>query len=296
MRVFVVGAGGFIGRSVTKMLQDAGMQVQSWVHSRQGDLRPGCVPEDAHAVVNCAGVLGAENVGLRELERANTELPGLLADACARRNLHLIHLSTPGVVGLRPEASEGLPLAPWGDYERTKAEGETLLRAEMPSEKLSVLRPDFVYGPGDLHKLPLFHQVSRGWFPLVGRGGASVRPTFVSDVARAVVMALPGEKLSGGLFNIGGPDVVGVRQLVECIAQKLGIKVIKLPVPRSLLRICLHAGPLRPASLSGSRIRLFGEDHYVSTEKACDAGFTALTGIEEGIAKTVEWYRDRGYL
>jgi NADH dehydrogenase len=124
----------------------------------------------------------------------------------------------------------------------------------------------------------------------VGSEGALLRPTYVSDVARSVAESLPGGCLCGGLFNIGGPEVISVREMIGLIAGALGRRLLAIPVPRTVLRGCLHLGPLVPSSLSESRLRLFGEDHYVAVEKASTAGFEAEVAPVEGIAETVDWY------
>lgn len=296
MKVLVTGAGGFIGRRVRAMLRDLSHGVVDHVHSRDGELDEASLPSGLDAVVNCAGRLGGQGATPAEMRAANVALPARLARLCAARGTPMVHLSTPGVTGLLPEAGEDLPPAPWGEYERTKAEAEEVLQRTLPPKLLTVLRPDFVYGPGDTHKLALFRQVSRGWFPLVGEGDARLRPTYVSDVARSVAESLPGGRLAEGLYNIGGPEVVSVRELVGLIGGALGRRVLTLPIPRPLLRACLRLGPLRPPSLSESRLRLFGEDHYVTVEKASAAGFRPQVAPPEGIAATVDWYRRKRML
>jgi len=296
MKVLIVGAGGFIGRHVQAMLRDLSHGVVAHVHSRDGELDEGSLPSGLDAVVNCAGRLGGQGATPAEMREANVALPSRLGRLCASRGTPMVHLSTPGVTGLLPDAREDLPHSPWGEYERTKAEAEATLERMLSPKLLTVLRPDFVYGPGDTHKLAMFRQASRGWFPLVGRGRALLRPTYVSDVARAVAESLPGGRLAGSLYNIGGPEVVSVRDLVGLIGGALGRRVIALPVPGPLLRACLRMGPLRPSSISESRLRLFGEDHYVAVEKASAAGFRSQVAPSEGIPATVEWYRRRRML
>ncbi|OPL17836.1 MAG: hypothetical protein AVO35_08125 [Candidatus Aegiribacteria sp. MLS_C] len=298
MRIFVTGAGGFIGSRIASRLRNAGHEVVTHSRSLNGDLVPGSIPLDAEVIVNSAGRLGGRGVPLEEMEKSNAGIPAMIADHCGRTGARVIHLSTPGVTGLIPEASEDSPYAPWGDYERTKTLGERILLGEgsPDSEPVTVLRPDFVYGPGDRHKLPLFRKAAGGLFPLIGRRGARIRPTFVEDVCSAVEASLPGGRLSGGLYNIGGPDIVTVGDLALQAGECVGRRVLLLPVPRVALRLLLLLGPLCPPSLSQSRLRLLGEDHYVSIDRACAAGFQPEWPVPDGVAKTMEWYRNEGYL
>lgn len=243
-------------------------------------------------IVNCAGRLGIPGVDSDQLTKSNVILPLLLADICRTRQIHLIHLSTPGIAGLHADITEESPADPWGDYEKSKHQSEEALRKHFISKsgQLTILRPDFVYGPGDRHKLPFFKQVKKGYLPLIGLKGGRIRPTFVSDVCNAIENSMPGRCLNTGLFNIGGPEVVSIREFGALIAQIMGRKLIAIPLPRFLYALALNSGPFKPRSLSYSRLRLFSEDHYVSINKAAKAGFAPSISLSDGLQKTLEWY------
>jgi nucleoside-diphosphate-sugar epimerase len=294
MRVFVAGAGGFIGGAAAREIEARGHSVVRHEHSRDGGIDATSVPPGIEVVVNCAGRLGGSRVSIESLRWSNTALALSLGMACRDRAIPLVHISTPGVTGLVAEAREDMPLAPWGDYERTKAEAETGLARLLDGGLLTILRPDFVYGPEDMHKLTLFSQASRGWFPLVGGGRARLRPTYVSDAASAIAEALPGGLLAGGVYNIGGPAIVSVEDLVREAGMALGRRIVLLRIPRPVMAAALLLGPLRPASLSRGRIALFGKDHFVSTSKSSEAGFNPSVSLRDGIRETVSWYRAMG--
>lgn len=298
MRIWIAGAGGFIGNALCRYLSEAGHEVTGHSRSRDGDLLASYIPDDAEVLVNSIGRLGSPTVTLDELTQSNALVPSMLGTVAASRKIHLIHISTPGVTGLIKAADENTPYAPWGDYERSKASGENALRKHesLKREMLTILRPDFVYGPGDLHKLDLFRQVSRGWMPLVGLSGAALRPTYVTDVCRSVEASLPGGCLNGGVFNIGGPGIISVRGFSRLIARKIGRRLLLAPIPRLAYRIAMKIGPLRRAGLSESRIRLFGEDHHVSIERASAAGFNPEWDPESGVSSTVNWYLAQGFI
>ncbi len=298
MKVFVTGAGGFIGSRLVEFLEELGHEVAFHVRSESGDLTENSIPDDTRVVVNSAGRLGRKGVDLKELTLANASLPVMLADHCSRTGSHLIHLSTPGVTGLAVDGDEEMEYDPWGDYERTKAQGEQALltHSVLAEGLLTILRPDFVYGPGDLHKLPLFRHVAGGILPVIGREGARIRPTYRDDVCRAVEASLPGGILSGGLFNIAGSETVTVRELSQMIAAAIGRKVRILPLPKVVFRFALLLGPLCPSSLSESRLRLFGEDHFVSIKKVESVGFSPIWTLGEGLDATVSWYLRNGLI
>lgn len=292
MKVFLAGASGFIGSHVKRKLKEAGHHVISHSLSKDGILKG--VPEQAEAVVNCAGRLGGQDAEDQELEEANLLLPVRLAESCSLRDIPLVHLSTPGVCGLVPEGRETDPLAPEGSYESFKAEAEVRLAGILP--EVTILRPDFVFGPGDMHKFPMFRQVARGWFPLVGTGRARTRPTDVRDVADAVLQALPGGVLEGEIHNIGGPEVLSVAGVASAIARAMDRRLLRVPVPRVLYLLLLSLGPFRPGNLTRSRYRLFGSDRFTCIDKARSAGFEPRWSFRRTADDCVNWYRTKGLL
>ncbi len=292
MRIFLTGATGFIGVHIAGALTLEGHTVLSHGLSRNGPFKT--LPDDVDAVVNSAGRLGGENTAPEELEEANYALPVKLYRSCRERGLPLIHLSTPGVCGLSSGGRETDEYAPEGDYEETKARAERYLLQH--DDGVTILRPDFVFGGGDMHKYPLFRQVSRGWFPLVGSGKILTRPTDARDVASAVIASLPGGPLSGGVFNIAGGKVLSMADIVRTIASVMGRRVMLIHVPRMIFRVLLKLGPLRPGALSESRYRLFGTDRYSDTAKAEIAGFRPAHTFEETAREAIDWYRERGLL
>ncbi len=294
LRVLVTGAGGFIGAAVAEHLAEKGFDVL--LHRGRADGRVE-VPREAGAVVNAAGRLASGTVTEREAEEANAELPESLGRSCAEVGIPLVHLSTPGVCGLTAGSREDSPISPEGLYEKTKAEGERRLRAlDLPPGGLTILRPDFVFGPGDRHKLALFRQAARGWFPVVGREGPKTRPTHVKDVCRAVEASLPGGVLAGGLYHIGGPEVLTMARVARTAGKAAGVRTRVIPAPRWLFRAALALGPLCPPILSRSRLRLFGTDRWVSIDKAAAAGYTPRFSFLTAAQEAVAWYRSEGLL
>lgn len=142
-----------------------------------------------------------------------------------------IYASSGGVYGSSTEiCDEEAPVSPHGElgfYLGTKMCGEII--AENYSELMNVivLRPFFVYGPGqrkDMLIPRLVDRVQRGQpIQLAGKDGLYINPTFVGDAARAIQAALTlGHSCT---VNIGGPEVMSMRQIGECIGRTLGKEV-----------------------------------------------------------------------
>ncbi len=292
MKVFLTGAGGFIGKHIQAALEKNGHLVTCHSLSVNGPFRK--LPQDIDVVVNSAGKLGGDGFSTEEITDANLNIVRRLCSSCVHRKVHLVHLSTPGVCGTTANGKESDPFSPEGTYEFTKSEAEKHISLHLP--EASILRPDFVFGEGDMHKFPLFRQTAKGWFPLVGNGSARTRPTDVKDVCSAVLDAFPGRPLQKGTWNIGGPDVLTIRELIKTIGSVLNTRVITVPVPRVLFRIILKLGPLRPGALSESRFRLFGTDRFSCSRKTLAAGFSPEYSFRQTAERAVEWYRKRGLL
>ena len=292
MTVFLTGATGFIGAYIKMAVEKAGHTVITHSLSKQGTFSK--LPSRVDIVVNSAGRLGGQGATTQELRAANVDLPVALGKQCRKNSIPLIHLSTPGVTGLTADAKEAAEYDPLGEYESSKVEAEKQLISNCPG--VTILRPDFVFGPGDIHKLPLFRQVHKGWFPVVGSGSARTRPTDVRDVADAVLKGFPGEILSKGIYNIGGPQVLSVRELALIISVAMGKSVQFIPIPRFVFRAALRFGPLCPKALSKSRYQLFGMDRFCNTDKAERKGFIPTRSFSLTAIESVNWYRKKELL
>lgn len=292
MKVFITGSSGFIGSYIKQAVEAAGHNVTSHSYSVQGPFT--VLPAGTDLVVNSAGRLGGQGVSSEDLINANLNLPVALGNQCRQAGIPLIHLSTPGVNGLLANAHENAKYDPMGEYESTKMDAEKQLLSICPG--VTILRPDFVFGPGDLHKFALFRQVQKGWFPLVGLGSSKTRPTDVRDVADAVLKSFPGEILSKGTYNIGGPSVLSVKNVAETISVAITKSVRFVPIPRFVFRVALMLGPLSPKALSKSRYQLFGTDRFCNTDKAEKKGFASTRHFAITAIDSVNWYREQGLL
>ncbi len=292
MKVFLTGATGFIGSYITKAIEEAGHTVTKHSFSSHGHFSK--LPPDMDIAVNAAGRLGGQGATTEELQEANVHLPLVLCKECREKDIPLIHLSTPGVTGLAANAKESDPYDPMGEYEATKVEAEQKLLKNCPD--ITILRPDFVFGPGDMHKFPLFKQIHKGWMPLVGSGSAKTRPTDVRDVADAVLKSFPGQPLSKGIYNIGGPQVLSIKELALVISVAMGKSVQFFPIPRFIFKLALMFGPFCPKALSKSRYNLFGMDRFSNTDKSFKKGYKPTRPFSLTAIETVIWYKDQGLI
>lgn len=241
MQVAVVGATGFVGRHLVPYLVAQRHQVRAL--SRDGERRPGWGSEVealAADVTTAAGLdegfRGVEAVvhlvaipreqGGRTFEEVNVRgVERVVAAARAAGVRRIVHLSVLGV-------SDDPRLA----YLHSKWRGEQLVR-ESELEWV-VLRPSLLFGEGDgffnLVKVTLTWW-SPGIVAIPGDGSTRFQPLSVDDLAIAVERSLVEPERAGSVYEIGGPEYVTYREIVDRVMAVTGKRRLKLGLPVPLL-------------------------------------------------------------
>lgn len=261
-KVLVLGGSGFVGRHLIERLQRLGAQVtvptrqrvaarELWplpcVNLIETDVtQPGALARlvPGHdAVVNLVARLHGSAA---QFEQLHAELPRQLAAACAAGGVRrVLHVSALGAA----------PNAP-SHYQRSKAAGEAALQQAAAAGQLdlTVLRPSVIYGADDRF-LKLFARLQRS-LPLMplGCAGARFQPVWVNDVASALERCLQDPATIGQTYEVCGPDVFTLRELVQAAGQWAGVRegrgrpVLGLPGPLARLQAgvmeCLPGAPL----------------------------------------------------
>ena len=289
-------------------------------------------------VIHAAGMLGRAGVSEATYRRVNADGARHVlaaADAAWRAGrtaagLRVLHVSSAGVLGpvtaarmkdeggrmnpgtsvldssfrLHPSSfDESSPLAPSNAYERSKALAEQVAAGFAAGGlPLVVARPEFIYGPGDVHVLGLFRAIRRGVFFYIGDGENTCHPTYVGDMVDGLLACLR-RGAPGGVYHIAGPRPLPFRELAETIAAALGVAPPRrrVPVPLAWLGAAglEAAGKLtgRDVPLSRTGVAFFSENRrstYARAER--ELGFAPKVELKEGVAKTVAWYRDEGLI
>ncbi len=323
-KVAITGATGFVGGALARALVARGHEVVGVARpfssrAHLSDLSIAWVEGDvtdreslrgkfdgAEWLIHAAGMLGQAGVpesAYFALHEQGTN--NVLAEAEAAGVRRILHVSSPGVLGpiSGPPADETAPLAPSNPYERSKAAAEQVAlvyaRAGVP---VVIARPEFIYGPGDLHVLGLFQAVGNGRFFTISGGQHTCHPTYIDDAGAGMMLALEKGRV-GEIYHITGPDPVTFRQLGATIAAALDVSAPKLNLPRPLamagatgMELVAKILKKRPP-LSRTGVAFFSEDRRFSWQKAHDElDYTPEYDLPTGVRETVAWYREQKLL
>lgn len=306
--VTVFGGSGFLGRNVVRALCRGDYRVRvavrrpelagylqpsgkvGQVHTIQANLRyPASVEaavRDSHVVINLVGILaegGAQTFDAVQAKGAET-----VAKAAAAAGASLIHVSA---IGADPESPSR--------YAKAKAAGEAAVMAAVPSA--TIFRPSVMFGPEDqfTNRFAALARLSPV-LPLIG-GTTRMQPVYVGDVATAIADAVDGKAKAGATYELGGPEVLTMREIIEAIVAIADRKPMLVPLPFSLARLKATFLQFAPGmlKLTPDQVTLLERDNVVS-DAAKAAGLT-LEGLGitadslEAIAPQYLWrFRPQG--
>ena len=124
-------------------------------------------------------------------------------------------------------------------YQRSKARGEKVLHAAVQTAnlELTILRPSVIFGADDKF-INVFAKL-QAVFPVMPLAGAATRfqPVWVQDVAHAVVYCLEHRTTVGNTFEICGPDIFTLQQLVEIAGKWSGHSRFVFPLPSFIAKL-----------------------------------------------------------
>jgi len=288
--VTVFGGSGFLGRNVVGALAKRDYRIRvavrrpelaghlqplgkvGQIHAVQANLRfPASVAaamRGSHVAINLVGIL-AES-GAQTFEAVQGEGAGSVARAAAAVGARMVHVSAIG-------ADENS----LSRYGRSKAAGEKAVLSTVPSA--TIMRPSVVFGPEDqfTNRFASLARISPA-LPLIGGGGTRLQPVYVGDVATAVADAVDGKTRAGATYELGGPEVLTMREIMEFILATTERKRMLVSLPFGLAKLQALFLQFAPGAfkLTPDQVALLRNDNVVS-DSAKAAGLT-LEGL--GIA------------
>ncbi|HEY7295318.1 MAG TPA: NAD-dependent epimerase/dehydratase family protein [Dehalococcoidia bacterium] len=257
--ILVAGGTGFIGKAIVRQLVGRGREVAVLSHGARGssltldgkrvEVRPGDVTDLASLPATLAGVdtvVGAvqfkdfpnQNPGrgltFDNMDRRGTE--NLVAAARAAGVARFVYISGAGAA---PDAEKVWFRAKWGAETAVRESGMRAL----------IVRPSWVYGPEDraLNRYVAFVRSPLPVVPVIGTGKQRLQPVFVEDVARLVADSLDGKGAAEGTFEIGGPQVLTMDEVIREVERALGKTKPLVHQPVWLMKTLFAPKALLPA-------------------------------------------------
>jgi len=272
--VTVFGGSGFLGRHIVRALAAEGWRVRvavRWPHTahflrpmgRVGqvqllkvnvldDTAVDMAVRGADAVINLVGILSQS--GRQRFDALHVQAAERIARAATTHGVaRLLHVSALGAAADSPSL-----------YARTKAEGEAQIRAAVPAA--TIFRPSILFGPEDdfFNRFAWLARLSPG-LPLIGGGHTRFQPIYVGDVARAALRVLNDPATAGNTYELGGPEIMTMKQVMQLVLKETRRRRLLVPVPFVLARILAAVLGLLPKPLlTLDQVRLLESDNVVS--------------------------------
>lgn len=325
-RVCVLGGSGFVGSHLVSQLAARGLRVRVLSRRREQAKELILLPTvevveaDVHdqqelirhfrgmdAVINLVGILHEGKVGRVDLpsarrgdfQRVHVELPRKVLHAMGEAGVHrLLHMSALGADATARSA-----------YQRSKGIGEALVREAARHHiehenwylngpkfvhgyglDVTVFRPSVIFGRGDSF-LSMFAGLLKV-FPVVplANAGARFAPVFVEDVARAYADSLDNPATYGQTYDLCGPGVYTLQELVRYVGEVIG-------KPRTIIPLGKWASYLQAWALERKpgRKLMTRDNHYaMGVDNVCRDGWPPVFGFQPAALEAIapEYLRD----
>lgn len=326
MRALVTGATGFTGghlaralvgrgwtvRALVRDAARAGALVEAGIELAHGDLTDATALDAATQQVDVVFHIGAvyreAGIAAAAYEAVNVTAVQHLIEAAARHGVRrVVHCSTVGVHGdvEHPPADEDAPLRPGDVYQRTKVRGEEVARAtaDRTGVALVIVRPSGIYGPGDRRLLKLFRGVARRRFPILGHGRIYYHLTYIDDLVDGIILCGTHPAAAGRTYILAGGEVTTLNELVALVATAAGVTPLRVRLPvfpfwlagALCEAVCIPLGVEPP--LYRRRVDFFTKSRAFDITRARrEIGFAPVVGLQDGIRRTLEWYRAHGWI
>jgi dihydroflavonol-4-reductase len=319
---FVTGGTGFIGNHLIERLMDDNWSVRALVHKKNIPKRNGLelikgdigdlsllkeAMKGADAVFHLAAALGASTIGREEFYRINVQGTTAILRASAQSKVkRIIHFSSAGVLG---KVISGLPanedssLNPQNVYDQTKRLGEEeALRSSDAGLDVVVVRPGWVYGPGDKRTFKLIRAIAKKRFFLVTEGTTVQTPVHVHDLVEGILLVLDKGK-TGSVYHLAGGEVMTVKEIVMTIASATGTSIPKIRLPllpiKSLAWLMDKAFKLmkKEAPLTPAKLAFFTHPKPLDIQKArSELDYDPTITFGKGMPDVVSWYQEQGWM
>jgi nucleoside-diphosphate-sugar epimerase len=316
--LLVTGATGFVGGHLLERLAACGQTARCLVRRKTlarplpggmepvlADLSTGQGLDEAlegvDTVIHLAGVTKALRPA--DYNAGNAHATETLARAAAGRPVRFVLVSSLAAVGPGSMIREDAEPRPVSQYGRSKLQGERIVRALLPGAV--IVRPPVVYGPRDTDVFQVLKSVAKGLTMEIAGGGKWFSAIYVKDLADGLMIAARESRAAGRTYFLADPQPVSWREFGEVAARIMGRKpprIVRIPYAAAYaVGACADAWSRiasRPGIVSRDKIREARCPSWTCDVRraATELGFEAKTNLQTGLAATLVWYKESGWL
>jgi uncharacterized protein YbjT (DUF2867 family) len=272
--VVVFGGGGFLGRRLVDRLTAEGMTARVAVRHpdrtrielrAMGFERVAVVPADVRDQASVAAAIEEADAVVNAVS-AFIEKGGVTFEAVHVRGAENVarEAAAAGVARLVLVSGIGADPDSSSPYIRARGRGELIVRQAFPGA--TIVRPGAMFGPGDalFGTLAALAQLLPA-LPLIGGGSTRLQPIFVEDVAEAISSILSDPGTVGRTYELAGPKVYTLHELVNMTLQLMGKRRLLVPIPFAVAEVQARLFELLPnPPLTTGQVDLLKTDNVAS--------------------------------
>jgi dihydroflavonol-4-reductase len=258
-------------------------------------------------VFHLAAAVGSVVTNPHEFREVNVNGTEAVLTAAKRAGVgRIIHFSSIGVLGAVKSgdmADEDYPAAPRTLYDRTKFAAEKAARlAAADGLDVVIVRPGWVYGPGDRRTFKFIRAVCCRKFALIAGAPGRQTPVYIDDLVAGALLAAEKER-SGAIYHLAGDEILTPAEMTAIVAAACGVAGPRLRLPRGFAKaaafILEKAFGLvnKETPLNRGKLAFFLDPKAMSSARAKkELGYAPATDFSTGIVRTIAWYRENGWL
>jgi nucleoside-diphosphate-sugar epimerase len=330
MKVLITGMTGFLGTHLAEDLlrtnkydlvgtyRDVGKATRfekQGIEMRKADLlKPESlknITKDVDVVVHLAGLMRFHDPFDLLYNHNVKATQNIAEDALHHGVQHFIYSSSTEAIGpvTNVPGDETSPYQPTYDYGKTKQLAELYLKEKQQTNglPLTILRPTGIYGPGDLYvSLSTVRAVANKKLRfLPGKGDTYIHFTYVDDITQGIQKTIEKSKQSiGETFILASDAYITYKEMFTIVAQLLDVPPPTYSIPMSLAKAYLSVVQRKNKRkgiddfvMHTSLIDTMRTNRAYSNEKAKKIlGFSPQYNYQQGMKKTIDWYKEKNLL